>query len=158
VLGLLEASGEATPYELKQMVAGSVGNFWSVPHSALYAAPERLLEAGYLRERREPAGRRRRVYSITPAGRRALDEWRGEPTSALAELRDPALLKIFFGADPARLAEVQLEAHRAKLAQYETLMEAGQRAGPPGPWLALEAGIRHERESIAYWQELLPSR
>ena len=35
VLGLVERSAGATPYELKQMVAASIGNFWSVPHSQL---------------------------------------------------------------------------------------------------------------------------
>jgi PadR family transcriptional regulator AphA len=75
VLGLLEF-GEATPYDLKVRVAGSIGNFWSVPHSALYAEPERLAKAGLVEERREEGGRRRRVFSITAAGRRAL---RGDP-------------------------------------------------------------------------------
>ena len=118
VLGLLEF-GEATPYELKVRVAGSVGNFWSVPHSALYAEPERLAKAGLAEERREQGGRRRRVFSITDAGRRALDEWRAEPTSDPAELRDPALLKLFFGADPAQMAAAQLPLHRERLARYE---------------------------------------
>ncbi|CAA9496763.1 MAG: hypothetical protein AVDCRST_MAG17-1035, partial [uncultured Solirubrobacterales bacterium] len=53
VLGLLERAGEATPYELKQAIARSVGNFWSVPHSQLYSEPERLSKAGLLAERRE---------------------------------------------------------------------------------------------------------
>ena len=68
VLGLLEF-GEATPYELKERVAGSVGSFWSVPHSALYAEPERLAKPGLVAERREQGGRRRREFSITDAGR-----------------------------------------------------------------------------------------
>ena len=42
VLGLLAAAGASTPYALKQGVAGSIGHFWSVPHSQLYAEPERL--------------------------------------------------------------------------------------------------------------------
>jgi hypothetical protein len=33
VLGLLSMSGEATPYDLKQMVSATVGHFWSLPHS-----------------------------------------------------------------------------------------------------------------------------
>ena len=27
-------------------------------------------------------------------------------------------------------------------------------AGPRGPWLALEAGIHHEREWVRFWEEL----
>jgi PadR family transcriptional regulator, regulatory protein AphA len=155
VLGLLDALGEATPYDLKQLLAASVGNFWTVQHSALYAEPERLAEGGYVSERREEGGRRRRRYRITAKGRRALREWASEPTAEFPELRDPGLLKLFFGADPKRLALPQLEAHRAKLAEYEGLhaaMKPGD--GPAGPRLALEAGIAHEREWVRYWQRL----
>jgi PadR family transcriptional regulator AphA len=153
VLGLLEF-GEATPYDLKDRVAGSVGNFWSVPHSALYAEPERLANAGLVEERRERGGRRKRVFSITAEGRRALEVWRAQPTGASAELRDPALLKLFFGADPARMAAAQLPAHRERLARYEAIRALDDGTGPRGPFLALEAGLRHEHEWIAYWESL----
>lgn len=154
VLGLLERSGEATPYELKAMVAASIGNFWSVPHSALYAEPERLVAAGHLEERRERGGRRRRIYSLTEHGRQALDRWRAELTADLPELRDLALLKVFFGADPRAIGPAQVEAHAAKLAHYEALRASDAGTGARGPWLALDAGIGHEREWIAYWRRL----
>jgi len=154
VLGLLEF-GEATPYDLKARVAGSVGSFWSVPHSALYAEPERLRRAGLVAERRERGGRRRRVFSLTEDGRRALGAWRAEPAAGLPELRDPALLKVFFGADPAAVAATRLGAHRERLAHYERIKALDDGSGPRGPFLALEAGLRHEREWIAYWEGLL---
>ena len=72
VLGLLSMSGEATPYDLKQMVAATVGHFWSLPHSQLYAEPARLARGGYVTEQREPDGRRRKLYSLTDRGRDAL--------------------------------------------------------------------------------------
>jgi DNA-binding PadR family transcriptional regulator len=150
VLGLLEL-GDATPYDLKVRVAGSVGNFWSVPHSALYAEPERLAKAGLVEERREAGGRRRRTFSITDAGRAALAEWRAEPAAGPTELRNPALLKLFFGADPRALAEAQLPVHRAQLARYEETKRHDD--GSP-PFLALEAGLRHERTWIAFWEAL----
>ena len=56
VLGLVDQAGEATPYDLKQIVAATIGNFFSIPHSQLYAEPERLAKAGYLTERRERTG------------------------------------------------------------------------------------------------------
>ena len=154
VLGLVEATGEATPYDLKQGVAASVGNFWSVPHSQLYAEPERLARAGYLSERREEAGRRRRLYRITAHGRRVLEEWRREPPEELGELREPGLLKVFFGADAREVARVQLELHRAKLAEYEERARHDPGTGPRGPWITLQAGIRHSKEWVAFWEEL----
>lgn len=154
VLGLLERLGEATPYDLKATVGRSVGNFWSVPHSALYAEPERLAGSGLVEERRERGGRRRRIYSLTGGGRAALDAWRAEPGAQLPELRDHALLKLFFGADPALLAAAQLDRHREKLARYEKLKARDDGGEPRGPWLALESGLRHEREWIRYWEDL----
>ena len=65
VLGLLELAGESTPYGLKQLVAGSVGHFWTLQHAQLYSEPERLAKAGHVTERRERGGRRRRLYSLT---------------------------------------------------------------------------------------------
>ena len=158
VLGLLELSGEATPYALKQAVRRTVGNFWSLQHAQLYSEPARLAEAGYLSERQEQGGRRRKRYSLTPKGRRALEEWREAPAEQLYEFRDPGLLKLFFGADPAELAETQLELHRRQLAEYEALQSFDNGEKPRGPWLALESGIGHQREYIRFWEELRRGR
>jgi DNA-binding PadR family transcriptional regulator len=153
VLGLLSAAGEATPYDLKRMVAASVGDFWSVQHAQLYTEPERLAGAGLLTEDREEGGRRRKRYTVTKAGRAALRRWLDSPTAENTELRDPGLLQLFFGADPAALAAAQLPTHRAKLAEYEELY-AHCPEDPPGVRLALEAGIGHEREWIRFWGRL----
>ena len=154
VLGLLELAGESTPYALKQLVARSVGYFWTLQHAQLYTEPERLAGAGYVSEKREETGRRRKLYSLTDKGRRALDDWRTEPTSELAELREPALLRLFFGADPKRLAAVQIPANRARLAEYEAIRDSMPQDVPPGPRQALEMGIRFERAALAFWEEL----
>jgi PadR family transcriptional regulator AphA len=155
VLGLLEFAGESTPYGLKQLVSSSVGNFWTLHHAQLYTEPERLAKGGYVSEKRERSGRRRRLYEITAKGRAALEGWRSEPTTtSLGELREPALLKLFFGADPAAIASAQLPAHREKLAEYEAIRDGMPENVPPGPRLALEAGIRNERHFIEFWEEL----
>lgn len=155
VLGLLSYARTATPYELKQGLAGSVGNFWSVPHSQLYAEPDRLVRLGLLHVDQEPMGRRRKRYGLTDAGRAALDAWVREPApTEPAEIRDEALLRLFFGADPEAVARGQLPAHRAKLAAYEATMAGRTPGSAPGPFLALEAGIAHEREWIRFWSRL----
>jgi DNA-binding PadR family transcriptional regulator len=154
VLGLLELAGESTPYQLKQLVAGSVGHFWTLQHAQLYTEPERLAKAGYVTVTRERGGRRRKLYSLTDHGRAALGAWRDDPASERAELREPALLKLFFGADARRLAEVQLPAHREKLAEYEAMRNGMPEDVPEGPRQALAMGIRHERELVRFWEEL----
>jgi DNA-binding PadR family transcriptional regulator len=151
VLGMIALRDRVTPYELKQMAARSVGNFWTLHQAQLYAEPQRLARAGYVTEERERTGRRRRIYSITEEGRAALREWVARPTAALTELRDAGLLRLFMGADPAALGRAQADAHRARLAEYEQLAELEM---PRGPRLALEAGLRHTREWIRFWEEL----
>lgn len=154
VLGLLASAGEATPYDLKNMVAGSVGHFWSVPHAQIYNETARLTEAGLLRERREEDGRRRRFYSLTRKGRRAFDEWLGAPTGELFELRDLGLLKLYFGADPKPFAEIRLPIHEKKLADHEERLRIFGDEIPAGVRLAIEAGVGHEREWVRYWKAL----
>lgn len=152
VLGLIEAIGSATAYDLKLAARQGVGNLWALPHTQLYSESARLSVAGLLREKREEGGRRRRVYRLTPAGRKELSIWREDTSSATGwELRDPGLLKLFFGTDPALLAEAQLEAHRAQLAEYERLRDVAGEAMPSGMLMALEAGIGHEREYLRFW-------
>jgi PadR family transcriptional regulator, regulatory protein AphA len=152
VLGFVAWAEEATPYRLKQLVAGSVGNFWSLQHAQLYTEPERMTKGGYLSEKRERTGRRRRVYRITAKGRRALDEWRADSTEAIPELRSLALLKLFFGADPAELAPLQVEAYRRKLEEYEQIRDTMPADVPAGPRLALDAGIASVRQQIEWWE------
>jgi DNA-binding PadR family transcriptional regulator len=152
VLGLLELIGEGTPYDLKQAVGATVGNFWTFQHAQLYTETERLAAAGLLREQREEGGRRRKRYSLTAKGRAALDRWRAEPPAEIPELRDLALLKLFFGANPRDLGANQVAAHEQKLREYEEIRKTDVGQEPRGPWLALEAGIEHERRSIRFWK------
>lgn len=157
VLGLLRATGEATPYDLKQFVSLTLGDFWTLPHAQLYSEPERLADAGYLKVRQEESGRRRKHYKITPRGEKAFGDWLVEPIAETAEMRDPAILKLFFGADPKKIAEVQLPAHEARLNRYEEMQKLAELANegmPEGMKLALDIGVSLEREVVKLWRRL----
>ncbi|MBW3602182.1 MAG: PadR family transcriptional regulator [Actinobacteria bacterium] len=160
VLGLIAERGPATPYELKRRVAGSVGHFWTFPHSQLYAEPARLAREGLLAEQREPAGRRRRTYRLTDAGRGALRRWLAEPTTGSVELRDPGLLKLFFAGQAddeelARLVATQEAAHRARLREYERI-ESGLAVDQRSRYAlaTLRMGLRHEQAAVSFWREV----
>ena len=111
VLGMLDWLGPSTPYRLKRVLAESVQDFFPVPHTSFYAEPARLAAAGYLDERVERGGRRRRTFALTERGREALRAWLEEPETRFGEFRFPGILKIFFGADPAEFAEAQARHH-----------------------------------------------
>lgn len=151
VLGLLSWATRATPYDLKQMAA-SLTDLWSVQHTQLYGEPARLAKAGYLTEEQETTGRRRKTYELTRKGRQALEQWKAAPTDTFTELRDQGLLKLYFGADPRTVAPDQLQLHRRKLAEYEAVAAQATKDTPAGPWLALQAGIGHEREWVSFWE------
>jgi DNA-binding PadR family transcriptional regulator len=153
VLGLLDLFEPATPYQLKQIAQVSIFHFWSIPHTQIYTECARLAEAGLLDEEREETGRRRRTYRLTPDGRKALTDWRADPEADMYELRDPGLLKLFCGADPASLARTQLETHERRLAEYEGMH--GWDDMPGGMRLALEGGIGHQREYVRFWRRVL---
>ncbi|EFV11684.1 PadR family transcriptional regulator [Segniliparus rugosus] len=160
VLGTVQELGEATPYDLKQAMSQSTGHFWSVPHAMLYSEPARLAKAGLLGERQEQTGRRRKLYTVTEAGAEAFAAWLAEPPETMYELREPGILKLFFGADPRMVASAQLPKYQAwfeKLQEQRSTLEDAVRAGvvAPGPLRALRAGVAFAEQSIALWTELL---
>lgn len=142
----------ATPYDIKRVAEVSTANFWTVAHTQLYSECSRLAREGLLEEQQEQTGRRRKVYRLTDAGHAALDAWRAAPVGEDFELRDPGMLKLFFGADPKPLAEAQLALHQKQLAMYRELAKKDM---PDGMRLALECGMGHEREYVRYWKKLV---
>ena len=154
VLGLIADAGEATPYELKQRVDASIGHFWSLPRSQLYAESARLARAGYLTEEQQQEGRRRKLYTLTGPGRDALKRWIDTPTHDFPELRDLAFLKIFFGADPAGMANAQLTVLRPLLESYEAVLATYPPTSQPGPRRTLQTGIDHVNTSIRAWERI----
>ena len=156
VLGLVDVMERATPYEMKRVVAESIGYFWPFPHSQLYAEPTRLAEAGLLQEEQETTGRRRKTYTITPSGRIALEEWIVKGEAELSEIRDLGLLQLFFasrmpGATIADLARRHEALHRERLAEYEALYRRIQGGVPPAMVATLRMGLQFEQMAIDFW-------
>src|SRR5262249_3027543 len=85
VLGEL-ALREWSAYEVRRSRRRTLRWFWPRAESVIYAEAKRLENEGLARSRAEPAEdgsrRTRTIYSITPAGRRALAAWlRSEPST-----------------------------------------------------------------------------
>jgi len=95
ILGLLAVQPWST-YELTRQMDRSLGRIWPRAQSKLYEEPKKLVEAGLAVAISERVGRRSRtVYSITPAGRRALAEWLRTPGNGPV-LEFEQLLKVWF--------------------------------------------------------------
>lgn len=160
VLGLVALMGEATSYDMKQAAQTSIGNYWSFPHSQLYAEPKKLAERGLLEEEQEEGGRRRRVFRLTDDGRATLRAWLADPDTRPMELRDEGLLKLAFavetGDDELRsLAQRQQETHRAWIDHYDAMAEWVAPTGETRFTRAtLEMGRRYRRVALAFWQDV----
>ena len=127
LLGLL-ALKPWNAYDRSQQAHRSIGRFWPRADSNLYEATKSLVDHGLARASREFVGRRpRTVYSITPAGRKALARWVPEPGKApVTEFE--GLLKVFFaehGSRPDLLAhlEEQRAAAEQRLAELRVIAE-----------------------------------
>jgi DNA-binding PadR family transcriptional regulator len=156
LLALLAEMGEATSYEIKGALEITIENFWPLPHTTAYEEPARLAAAGYLSARQEEGGRRRRVYSLTDAGREALSAWTADPSAAPPQLREESVLKVFAGADPEPLLARRVEWHRGKLAELEGLLADIERVeGFDGPRRALITGIVYERKMLELLETVL---
>ena len=95
VLSLLAVRPFAV-YDLAKLMRRSLHYFWPRAESNLYAEPKRLVQAGFAEAREEWNGdRKRSVYSITPAGRDALQEWLATP-SAGQRLESESHLRLLF--------------------------------------------------------------
>ncbi len=95
VLGLLAVRPHST-YELAKVMDQSVGRVWPRAQSKLFEEPKKLVAHGFATAREESVGKRpRTVYSITPAGRRALARWLAEPGDG-PSLEFEGLVKLLF--------------------------------------------------------------
>jgi DNA-binding PadR family transcriptional regulator len=95
--GLLLASLEAGPrhgYAIMEALRAGSGGQFDLPTGTVYPALRRLEQAGLIRGTwSEAGGRRRRVYDLTPAGRRTLAAERGtwrDFSAAVTALLEPA--------------------------------------------------------------------
>jgi DNA-binding PadR family transcriptional regulator len=155
LLALLDQLGEASSYDIKQALDQSIENFWPVPHTTAYEEPARLAEGGYLTVKQEPAGRRRKSYSLTGAGRQALRAWADEEAASPPQLRDEFVLKIFAGADPAPMVDERIAWHRAKLVELQGYLDnLRDIEGWEGSERTLLAGLAYHRKMIEMIEEL----
>ena len=113
-----------TTYELAKQMQRSLHWIWPRAESKVYEEPKKLVAHGLARARRRYTGQRAStVYSITPAGRRALERWVRQPGAAGPVLEFEAMLRVFV-ADRA-----DVEALRRTLTAVREQAEAWQEFG-----------------------------
>jgi len=160
VLGLIGLRGPSTPYDLKKAISRSVSYFWPFPHSQLYGEPDRLAEAGLLSCRSEEGGRRRKLYSLTRKGNAALRQWLRTSPDAMFEMRDMAVLQLFFSEftseeDLVALAKNQARMARERLAIYAQIEKKYlPRMGRNRRMAPLALGIKMANVYLEFWDDI----
>jgi DNA-binding PadR family transcriptional regulator len=150
-----------SPYEIKKAMEGSVSHFYSAAHSQVYQQATRLVRDGYVMEKEASGGRRKRILSLTPAGRKAVLEWLRSP-DVEDQLYSELLVKVFFASkadDPEglrRMLERRREHCRAMLHEYREFLPVLEAARDnPYPAMTMSAGIHFYRGELAWIDETL---
>jgi DNA-binding PadR family transcriptional regulator len=128
ILGLLSWQ-PMSGYDIKKLVDMGLQHFWSESYGQLYPTLDKLVANGLATRSEETSagGRRRRVYSITAAGRRTFTDWLREPTD-VTRVRSEPQLKFFLSG---RLAEEEgirlVEEYRQQLRESQREYAASEK-------------------------------
>lgn len=112
---------EMSGYDLARAFDNSLGFFWQASHQQIYRELRRLSDRGWVTRRAERRQGRpdRNLYSLTDAGRAALDEWvLEEDRGRLQESKDDLYIRLY------NLAEGNIEhLHEMLLSRREAMMQ-----------------------------------
>jgi DNA-binding PadR family transcriptional regulator len=152
ILGLLNY-GSMTGYELNRTFEDSLSFFWQAQTSQIYRELNAMEQSGWLESERviQDEKPNKRVYSITPAGKEALDKWLESPEGDIIDamtVRSAFLMRVFFaGETDDAQALCMLRAFREKsvesIAKLETVSSA---------IAEYASAINNDNRRIKYWE------
>ncbi|HLH64349.1 MAG TPA: PadR family transcriptional regulator [Solirubrobacteraceae bacterium] len=154
LLGMI-AEGHATGYAIKNEIERSTRLYWGASIGGIYPELRRLQAAGLVAVRDNPrGGATRHAYTLTPAGRRALERWLTDDCEPTLEMRHEALLRLrFAGVLDAReqrqlLARMRL-AHERRASALRARIAAGH-FDDPMHRMAVEFGLGFNEWAIGW--------
>ncbi|MBB5339072.1 PadR family transcriptional regulator [Tunturiibacter gelidoferens] len=160
LLGLLSLR-PMSGYDIRQMVAQSIGHFWSESYGQIYPGLKRLAAAGLIEKKTERNKGKpdRNLYSLTAEGRERLQEWLKIPVSEEVA-RNELLLKLFFGAHVSTSVNREhvisnMEFHQRALKVYTATAKQLRRDEANDPnlpyWLMTLNYGRHYSIAMSKW-------
>jgi DNA-binding PadR family transcriptional regulator len=157
----------AAGLELARRFDRSIGFFWSATHQQIYKVLRRMEDSGWVTSATvgQDGRREKTVYTVTPAGERALAQWIAESTPREAFRSELAVRMrgASYGDRGALLVEIEkrIDDHRVRLAYYESLRErdypdpAGLTGQQLDQYLVLRGGVLMEQFWITWLTEYL---
>ncbi len=167
ILGLLLLKPRSS-YEIKKILEETISLFYSASFGSINSALEKLIAKQAITvEEQIEAGRFKKIYSLTPVGKIAFDQWLA---SAIPQekVKEPALTRLFFMGfltpnERIRLVREHLTSLQIVHAQLNSLLrereqtavDQHQQAIADFQWLTLEYGVAYYNFSINWYQQLL---
>ncbi|MEU7830713.1 MULTISPECIES: PadR family transcriptional regulator [unclassified Nonomuraea] len=154
LLGLLDAKGPASGYDLAKSFERSLNHVWQAGHTQIYPELVKMAADGLVAVESEGA-RGRKMYAITPEGAEQVRSWlvEHEPVGAIrSEVALQAFLLPLLDRESAIAVVERIRAgFQQRLAVLECKPEDGSRLGR----YALNLGLTQGRSALAWADETL---
>jgi len=165
VLGML-TWGPMSGYDIRMEMEASTNFFWAESDGQLYPTLQTLVKEAKVsfQEESSSGGRKRKVYQLTRAGQRELNDWLCQAAETNIT-RNELMLKLFFGANvPTAVSIERIKRHRDHvkdhLSQYKKIKTEIKKDYPESKnldfWaLTLDFGRLHASASLKWCDEAL---
>lgn len=141
VLGMLFV-GSRSGYEIRKSAELSLRHFWSISPPQIYTELGKLEAAGLVEGSDDHQGnRRRRLFTVTPAGREALHRWVLDEGDSDFEMRDLLQVKLFF-ADVLEPDEVPVLLEQIRARSRRILRKFEREVSPAARKTVERHGVR----------------
>jgi PadR family transcriptional regulator, regulatory protein AphA len=153
LLGLLRYQ-PMSGYDLEQFINTSIAHFWHAKLSQIYRTLKQMEEAELVSSRLEEQEehRSKRIYTLTQAGHKELDNWLAQLDMELDDIKLPFLVRVFFfGQADRQHIQTQMriwrKLHEQQLEHYTSTVHPKLEA-------ALQAGD-FSGDDVFYWEATL---
>ena len=162
VMGLLSRE-PLHGYEVKNRFEEMLGGTWEVNIGQIYTTLQRLERDGLVRPAGPRGDRGKLAYELSPAGRKALDEWLAEPVSGPQQLREDIYVKLLLATriangDLQQLLGRQKRAYLQRLRDLNRLEERARRDGRNDLARLVRGALLHTEADLKWMEELSSER
>ncbi len=161
LLGLL-FRGQRYGYDLKQTVDQDFAPFWRIDFAQLYRSLAKMKRAGWIESRIAPGagGPDRKMYKLTPSGRKALKAWLQTPASGRDEFFVKVRLANATGIAIENVVAAERQALEKERAERLDTLHAAREAGDAGRIVLADAAFRETEAALTalyLWTNAAPT-
>ncbi len=149
LLGLL-FNGERHGYDLKHTVDREFSPFWRIDFAQLYRSLAKMRRSGWIQPHVEPGagGPDRKMYRLTPTGRKAFKAWLQTPVAGRDEFFVKVRLANAAGITIDRLVAAEREILENERAERLSALHAARDAGDAGRIVLADAAFRETEAAL----------